>query len=231
MNLESLKEPLGERFGELEQYVNSLIEQRDAARKESQTGRQGLKAKAETAEANVVRLMEKLGIETLEELDALPPAKGQAEALKQLETRLKALDVAAKAKDQALADLSAKHRQTVLAAELNQALSAHEFIDRDLVESYLRQKLTWDEEQGQAKYQDDKGTLLPLAEGVMHLATSKPHLLKQPGARGAGYNPTARGGEVKNPWGQGSFNLTEQLRLADENPTLAAQLKAAAGFA
>ena len=231
MNLESLKEPLGERFGELEQYVNSLIEQRDAARKESQTGRQGLKAKAETAEANVVRLMEKLGIETLEELDALPPAKGQAEALKQLETRLKALDVAAKAKDQALADLSAKHRQTVLAAELNQALSAHEFIDRDLVESYLRQKLTWDEEQGQAKYQDDKGTLLPLAEGVMHLATSKPHLLKQPGARGSGYNPTARGGEVKNPWGQGSFNLTEQLRLADENPTLAAQLKAAAGFA
>lgn len=231
MNLESLKEPLGERFAELEQYINSLIDQRDGARKESQTGRQGLKAKAETAEANVARLMEKLGIETLEELDALPPAKGQAEALKQLETRLKALDVAAKAKDQALADLSAKHRQTVLAAELNQALSAHEFIDRDLVESYLRQKLTWDEEQGQAKYQDDKGTLLPLAEGVMHLATSKPHLLKQPGARGSGYNPTARGGEVKNPWGQGSFNLTEQLRLADENPTLAAQLKAAAGFA
>ena len=148
MDLESLKAPLGERFAEVEQYVTRLIEQRDAARKESQQGRQGLKAKAATAEANVAWLMEKLGIEALEELDALPPAKGQAEALKQLETRLKALDVAAKAKDQALADLTAKHRQTVLAAELNQALSAYDFVDRDLVESYLRQKLTWDEEHG-----------------------------------------------------------------------------------
>ena len=35
MNLESLKEPLGERFAEVEQYINSLIEQRDVARKES----------------------------------------------------------------------------------------------------------------------------------------------------------------------------------------------------
>lgn len=230
MNLESLKEPLGERFAEVEQYVNSLIEQRDAARKESQLGRQGLKAKVETAEANVARLMEKLGIETLEELDALPPAKGQAEALKQLETRLKALDAAAKAKDQALADLTAKHRQTVLAAELSQALGAYEFVDRDLVETYLRQKLTWDNEQGQARYQDDKGNLLPLAEGVTLLATGKPHLLKSPGARGSGYNPAARGGEVANPWAKDSFNLTEQLRLVDEKPALAAQLKAAAGL-
>jgi hypothetical protein len=228
MNLDALKEPLGERFAELETYLNDLIGQRDAARKESQTGRQSLKAKADEATATVARLMEKLGIETLEELDALPPAKGQAEALKQLETRLKALDAAAKAKDQALADLTMKHRQTALAAELNQAMSAYEFIDRDLVESYLRQKLAWDEEQGQARYQDEKGNLLPLTEGVTHLAASKPHLLKSPGARGSGYYPGARGGEVANPWAKATFNLTEQLRLADEKPALAAQLKAAA---
>lgn len=229
MNLESFKEPLGERFTELEQYVNSLIEQRDAARKESQTGRQGLKTKAETAEANVARLMEKLGIETLEELESLPPAKGQAEALKQLETRLKKADADAKAKEQALAELTAKHRQTVLTAELGKALNAYEFIDRDVIETYLLNKLTWEDDQ--ARYQDDKGTLVPLAEGVTHLATTKPHLLKQPGARGSGYNPAARGGEVANPWAKDSFNLTEQLRLADEKPALAAQLKAAAGLA
>jgi hypothetical protein len=229
MNLADFKEPLGERFGELEQYVNSLIEQRDAARQESQTGRQGLKAKAATAEASVTRLMEKLGIETLEELDELPPAKGQAEALKQLETRLKKLDADTKAKDQALAELTAKHRQTVLSAELGKALNAYEFIDRDVIETYLLNKLTWEDDQ--ARYQDDKGTLVPLAEGVTHLATSKPHLLKQPGARGSGYNPGARSGEVANPWAKERFNLTEQLRLADENPTLAAQLQTAAGLA
>jgi hypothetical protein len=228
MNLNELKEPLGERFAELEQYVNSLIEQRDAARQESQTGRQGLKAKVATAEANMTRLMEKLGIETLDELDDLPPAKGQAEALKQLETRLKKLDADAKAKDQTLADLTAKHRQTVLSAELGKALNAYDFIDRDVIETYLLNKLTWEDDQ--ARYQDEKGTLVPLAEGVTHLATSKPHLLKQPGARGSGYNPAARGGEVANPWAKDRFNLTEQLRLSEENPTLAAQLKTAAGL-
>lgn len=228
MNLESLKEPLGERFAELETYVNDLIGQRDVARKESQTGRQALKAKADEATAMVARLMEKLGIDSPEELDDLPPAKGQAEALKQLETRLKKADADAKAKEQALAELTAKHRQTVLNAELNKALNAYEFIDRDVIESYLMRRLTWEDDQ--ARYQDEKGTLVPLAEGVTQLATTKPHLLKHPGARGSGYNPTARGSEVANPWAKDRFNLTEQLRLAEENPTLAAQLKTAAGL-
>jgi hypothetical protein len=229
MNLESLKDKLGDDYAQLETYVQDLIGQRDAARKESQTGRQTLKAKADEATATVARLMEKLGIETLEELEALPPAKGQAEALKQLETRLKALDSTAKAKDQALADLAAKYRATRLDAELSKALGGHEFIDREVVEDWLRRRVDWHEEQ--AMYRTDKGDLVPLAEGVTHLTTTKPHLLKQPGARGSGYNPTARGGEVKNPWAKGSFNLTEQLRLVDENPTLAAQLKNAAGAA
>lgn len=229
MQLESLKDKLGDDYAALEGYVNSLIEQRDAARKESQTGRQELKAKAETAEANIARLMEKLGIETLEELDALPPAKGQAEALKQLETRLKALDTAVKTKDQALAELSAKYRATRLDAELGKTLGGHEFIDREVVEDYLRRRVDWNEDQ--AMYRTDKGDLVPLADGVTHLTTTKPHLLKQPGARGSGYNPNGRAGEVKNPWAKGSFNLTEQLRLSDENPTLAAQLKAAASTA
>jgi hypothetical protein len=229
MNLADLKEPLGERYAELERYINSLVDQRDKAIHETVSKRVDLKERAEKAESAMARLMEKLGVETLEEIDSLPPAKGQAEALKQLETRLKKLDADAKAKDQALAELTAKHRQTVLDVELGKALEAYEFIDRDLVSSYLKQQLIWDDEE-QALLKSEKGTPIPLAEGVTHLATSKPHLLKQPGARGSGYNPAARGGEVANPWAKERFNLTEQLRLADENPTLAAQLKTAAGL-
>ncbi len=71
---------------------------------------------------------------------------------------------------------------------------------------------------------------MSLADGVKLLAATKPHLVKSPGARGSGYNPTARGGDVvNNPWAKATFNLTEQLRLGDENPSLAAHLKAAAG--
>lgn len=213
MNLESLKEPLGERFGELESYVNDLIGQRDAARKESQTGRQSLKAKAEEATATVGRLMEKLGIETLEELDDLPPAKGQAEALKQLETRLKRLDAETKVKDQALAELAAKHRQTVLGASLNKALAGYEFVDNDLVESYLMGRLTWEDDQ--AMYKDDKGVLLPLAEGVTHLANSKPHLLKSPGARGSGYAPNSQHGKAAPALKRAAFDALDYTAKAE----------------
>lgn len=229
MQLESLKEPLGERFAELEQYVNDLIGQRDAARKESLEGRKALKAKVETLESLKTRLFEKLGLDVEEDIDTLPDAKGQAEAVKQFETRVKRLEAELKAKAEALTALDAKHRATRLDAELGKALGGHEFIDREVVEDYLRRRVDWNEDQ--AMYRTEKGDLVPLAEGVTHLTTSKPHLLKTPGARGSGYNPNGRAGEVKNPWAKGSFNLTEQLRLSDENPALAAQLKAAASAA
>lgn len=228
MNLSELKEPLGERFAELEQYVNDLTGQRDAARKESREKRVAIQAEVERLTALKAALLEKLGLDSEEQLEGLPAQlKGQAEAAKQFETKVKRLEREVGEREKALAELTAKHRQTVLSAELGKALNAYEFIDRDVIETYLLNKLTWEDDQ--ARYQDEKGTLVPLAEGVTHLATSKPHLLKQPGARGSGYNPGARGGEVVNPWAKDRFNLTEQLRLADENPTLAAQLKTAAG--
>lgn len=204
MNLESLKEPLGERFGELEQYINDLIGQRDAARKESQTGRQTLKAKAEEATATVAQLMEKLGIETLDELETMPPAKGQAEALKQLETRLKALDATAKAKEAALTELTAKHRAVRLDAELSKALGGHEFIDREVVEDYLRRRVDWNEDQ--AMYRTEKGDLIPLTEGVANLTATRPHLLKTPGARGSGYNPNSQQGQGRSALKRTAFD-------------------------
>jgi len=213
MNLESLKEPLGERFGELEQYINDLIGQRDAARKESQTGRQTLKAKAEEATATVARLMEKLGIETLDELETMPPAKGQAEALKQLETRLKALDATAKAKEAALTELTAKHRAVRLDAELSKALGGHEFIDREVVEDYLRRRVDWNEDQ--AMYRTEKGDLIPLTEGVTHLTATRPHLLKTPGARGSGYNPNPQQGQGRAALKRAAFDALPPAAKAE----------------
>jgi hypothetical protein len=228
MDISKFKEALGDDYAALESYINELTGQRDAARKESVDGRKALKAKVETTEAAMLRLMEKLGVETLDELDALPPAKGQAEALKQLETRLKAKDAALAEKDAALSTLNGQYRNTRLAAELEKALAEYDFIDRDLVAAHIRQSLDWHDEN--LVFKTDKGDV-PVTEGVKHLVAAKPHIVKAAGVRGSGYNPNARGAEVQNPWAKDRFNLTEQLRLAEENPALAAQLKAAAGTA
>lgn len=43
------------------------------------------------------------------------------------------------------------------------------------------------------------------------------------------YNPpTGGGGETKNPWSKENFNLTQQAKILQENPTLAKQLMASA---
>ncbi len=131
MDISTFKERLGEDFAALETYVNDLAGQRDAARKESVEGRKTLKAKAETAEALNQKLMEKLGIESPDDVDTLPPAKGQAEALKQLETKLRRYETDLKTRDTDLAELTGKHRNTLLDVEINRALAGKEPVDRD----------------------------------------------------------------------------------------------------
>ena len=114
MDIEPLKEKLGdETFAKLQTYVNDLTGQRDAARSESITGRKGLKAQLEAAQAAQAKLLEKLGIDSIDEIDTLPDTKGAAEAVKQYEAKMKRLererDDAAKARDEA----AGKYRQTL----------------------------------------------------------------------------------------------------------------------
>lgn len=192
MDISKFKDALGADFAALESYVQDLTGQRDAARKESVEGRKALKAKAETAEALNHKLMEKLGIESPDDVDTLPPAKGQAEALKQLETKLRRYETDLKTRDSALAELTGKHRHTLLAVEINKALAGKEPVDRDVIEAYLRQQVEWQDEQ--ILYKGDKGHT-SLADGVTLLAQSKPGLFKT-GARGSGWNPNPDHGQA-----------------------------------
>lgn len=58
------------------------------------------------------------------------------------------------------------------------------------------------------------------------------HVLAAPANGGGGASGGANGSAgVKNPWAKGSFNLTEQGRIVQENPQLAASLQASAGAA
>jgi len=192
MNLEPFKEKLGADFAALESHVNDLTGQRDAARKESLEGRKALKAKVEALETVKARLFEKLGLDEDADLEALPDAKGQAEAVKQFETRVKRLETELKTKTEALTQLDAKHRAARLDSELGKALGGHEFIDREVVEDYLRRRVDWQDDS--VLYRTEKGDLIPLAEGVANLTATRPHLLKTPGARGSGYHPNAPAG-------------------------------------
>lgn len=213
MNLEALKDKLGEDYAALESDIRDLVGQRDAARKESLEGRKALKAKVESLEALKTRLFEKLGLDVEEDIDTLPDAKGQAEAVKQFETRVKRLETELKTKTEALTALDAKHRTARLDAEIGKALGGHEFIDREVVEDYLRRRVDWQDDQ--MFYKSDKGDLLPLAEGVTLLAQTKPHLLKTPGARGSGYNPNTQQGHGRTALKRAEFDALHPAARAE----------------
>lgn len=222
MDLTELKQKLeGEQFAALESHVNELISQRDEARREAIERRKAIKSNADASTATIAKLMEKLGIETLDELDALPAARGQAEALKQLETRLKAKDSLLTERDKAIADLMSKHRDALLANELERVMATHEFVDREVVAAFIRQHLDFVDDK--PVFQSE-GQALPVTEGVAKLLEAKPTLLKSAGARGSGYNPNARGGGVK-PFGE--MTLTERSELYRRNPTEYDRLEAA----
>ena len=193
MNLETLKGKTldDETFAKLHAYVEDLTGARDAAKQESIEGRKKLKAEVEQLRAVKATLFEKLGIDEDVDLDALE-VKGQAEAAKQFETKLKRLE---REKADALAkagEIEGKWKSSRLDAALEKALSSHEFIDRDLVASFIAKQVQWEDDQVLVKAGDK---LVPLEDGVKHFAQTKPHLLKaQGGAKGSGTPPGAGSG-------------------------------------
>lgn len=192
MDISTLKDALGdEKFSALEAFVNDLSGQRDAARKESIEGRKKLREDLAAAQSTAAKALEKLGVETPDELDTLPDAKGQAEALKQYETRLKRAE---RERDEAkrIADeASGKFRTSLQRAAVAEAMQGHEFIARDIVETHIAQRLTW--EGDDLLFKSEDGSLLSVKDGVSAVAKSRPELLKPAGTGGAGVRQSNAG--------------------------------------
>ena len=192
MDIEQLKEALGdEKFSALKTYVDDLTGQRDAARNESIAGRKGLKAKLDEMTAAQARLMEKLGVESLEDLDSLPDAKGQADAVKQYEAKLKKLERENAELAAGKQEIDGKYRDSLKRAVVADALGSHEFVARDLVETYVSQCLTWE---GDELLFKDGDKLVAVKDGVAGLVKSRPELLKPTGTGGAGVRDHNAGG-------------------------------------
>lgn len=185
MDISKLKDKLGdETFAELERYVTDLTGQRDAARTESINGRKKLKADAEAAQALAAKALEKLGVDSADDLDALPDAKGQGEALKQFETKLKRAERERDEARQAAEKASSAYRGSLQKAAVAEALGGHEFVARDIVETYIGQRLVW--EGDDLMFKTDAGSLVSVKDGVAGVAKARPELLKPTGTGGAG---------------------------------------------
>jgi hypothetical protein len=226
MDIDKLKDKLGAEFDPIKHYIDDLIGQRDAARKESIDGRKALKTEVEQLRTLKAHLFEKLGLDPDADPADLPDVKGQAEAARQFEARVKRLERELADKSKALDEATARHRQLRQQAGITKALTAHEFIDRELVESFVSNRVDWEDDI--PFYRTDDGKRVPLDEGVKLIASTRPHLLKAQGAGGSGYH-AGNGGRAVNPWAKETLNLTEQGRLLRDNPQQAQQLMAAAG--
>lgn len=212
MNIEDLKEAIGdEKFAALKTYVDDLVGQRDAARQESITGRKGLKEKLATLESAQSSLMERLGIDSLEDLDALPDARGAAEAAKQYEVKVKRLERQLQEAATARDEISGKYRGSLQKAAIAEALSGHEFIARDIVETYVSNRLAW--EGDDLLFKADDGKLLPVKDGVASIAKTRPELLKSTGTGGAGVR-SSNAGSVGKTMTRADFEaMTPQAKV------------------
>ena len=196
MEIAALKDRLGDQYDALAAHIETLVGQRDAARKESIDGRRALKAENEALKAVKVKLFEKLGLDDDADLDALPDPKGQAEAVKQFESRVKRLEKdladAAKARDES----ERRYRDSAAKHELRKAMAGHQFVDDDLVAEHLLSRVAWDGEKLIYRHGE---TPVALDEGVKLLAQARPGLLKQPSAGGSGWNPAANSNGASVP--------------------------------
>jgi hypothetical protein len=226
VDIEQLKEKIGdESFLELTSHIADLTGQRDAARAESISGRKALKSEVETLRNTRAKLFERLGLDDDADIDALPDAKGQAEAAKQYEQKLKRVE-------RELADalglnksLGEKIRSTTLESALEKAVSEFEWLDRDVAVMLAKQAIKWEDDD---PYFEADGKLISIADGVKFLAGAKPHLLKQVGASGSGFRPKGVMPDDKNPWAKESFNLTKQGEIFKKDPQLAQKMRLAA---
>lgn len=214
MDIAALKEAIGdEKFQELETYVTDLQGQRDQARTESISGRKALKDKVATLESAQAGLLDRLGIDSIDDIESLPDAQGMADAAQQFEAKLR------RANDQLAAEkglreaAEGRFMESQKAAHLSKALSAHEWVASDIVETFIAPRLKWDGDE--LLFETEAGRLTSVKDGVSDLAKSRPELLKPSGAGGAGVRSNqARGSEGTSSMTRAEFEaLTPEKRL------------------
>ena len=197
-----------------EALVTAAEEKARKAAKESIEGRKTLKAERDKA-------FEKLGIDSPDELDTLPDAKGQGEATKQLETRLKKAererDEALQARDSVTGEVKAMKRE----ASLSQALEGLKFKNPADVRVLLQSRVV--EEGDELRFKTDDGKLVPLKDGAAWFARTRPDYVEaaDAGGKGSGFKGGAGGNGGSKSGDFGGDKDARKAAIASKFPELA----------
>jgi hypothetical protein len=197
MNLASLKGKTvdDELLAQLTDHVASLTARAETAegksrtaQKESIDGRKQLKAERDAA-------FEKLGVSTLEELDAIPDGKGATDAARQLEAKLKKAEREKAEALAALQDVQGKYAKDRRDLAVEKAIASQPFIDAEDARALLERRIKT--EGDDFLFETNDGKLVPLTDGAAFIAKTKTHLVKVPaaGKTGSGFKPSATTGQ------------------------------------
>ncbi len=152
----------------------------DKARKAAQESISGRKGK----DAIIAKALEKLGIDNPDDLDNLPDSKGQADALKQYETKVKRLERDLGDKTTAFDEVSGRYASERRARAIAEVVSKHPFIDSEDASALIGGRVKQEGED--LLFASPDGKLVPLADGVAWFAKNKPHLVRAEGTQGQG---------------------------------------------
>ena len=217
MELEGLQEKLGdETFTQLETFVNDLVGQRDQARNESISGRRGLKEKVATLETQQTELLERLGVESVDDISELPDVAGMADANRQVEAKVKRLERLLGDTEKALGEERGLRKTSSQKAAVSAAMSKHDFIGGDVINAHIERSLVW--EGDDLLFKTAEGNLVSVSDGVAGVAKAHPELLKPSGAGGAGVRSNnARGSDDQQVMDRADFEAlppAKQMELA-----------------
>lgn len=207
-DLEALKEKLdSETLAALASHLAEVDGKLKTVRKKADTA-DAQAAKAAQLEA---RILEKFGLESLDDLETLPDpkaAKSEIDALKQFENKLKRAererDEAVKSKDTLVAQMTQAKRQAAIA----QAITAGGFHDTEAAELLLSHATEQQDDEFVFKTKD--GRHIPLSDGAKLIATEKPHLVnKIPQGTGSGFRDA--GGKNAKTMPQAAFDALKPI--------------------
>ena len=177
-------------FAEIESAFNELSGQRDAARAESINGRKTMKTENEKFKADLAQALEKLGIDSADDLATLPDSKGQADALKQYEVQLRRSQRERDEAKLALTDIQGTVTASRREAAIAQAIASQPFQDAELARDYITARIRQEGDE----FLFDVGAagaskLVPVTDGAAWVAATKPLLMPAPGngATGSGF--------------------------------------------
>lgn len=174
----------------LTEHAASLTAKASDAEAKVREARAATGTKARELQAQLAAAYEKLGVSSAEELDALPPAKGQAEAAAQAAARIKSLERQLQDATARGEELGGKLRQERTSAAVSKALAGVDWIDAADAQVMIERGLHHDGDD--VLYKTTDGKLIPLTDAAQTLAKTKPHLIKPQGsgAQGSGWRGT-----------------------------------------